>query len=119
MPEKMCSRKFVHHMKAYGSVTTGKGLGHFLTLPLLKLLKLKKNSTTVLQLLNFFILKKELRHFLTTLKDSNTEKGHHHSLEVFNTEKGLHHFIRTLRVFNIEKGLHHFLETIKGFNFGK
>ena len=71
-------------------------------LRLLKLLKLKKNSTTALP-----------------LKVLNTEKGHHHCINVFNAERGLHHFLRTLKVFNIEKGLHHFLETLKGFNFEK
>ena len=71
-------------------------------LRLLKLLKLKKNSTTALP-----------------LKVLNTEKGHHHCINVFNVERGLHHFLRTLKVFNIEKGLHHFLETLKGFNFEK
>ena len=69
-------------------------------LRLLKLLKLKKNSTTALW-----------------LKVFNTEKGHHHCIKVFNTEKGLHHFLRTLKAFNIGKGLHHFLETLKGFTF--
>ena len=86
---------------------------------LLKLLKLKENSTTALRLLKFLILKKGLRCFLTTLKVFNPEKRHHHCLKVFNTEKGLHHFLRTLKVFNIEKELHHFLETLKGFNFEK
>ena len=69
--------------------------GHFL----LKLLKLKENSTTALRLLKFLILK----------KDAIT----------FNTEKGLHHLLRTLKVFNIEKELYYFLETLKGFNFEK
>ena len=91
--------------------------GHFLTV--VKLLKLKKNSTTALWLLKFLILKKGLRCFLTTLKVFNPEKRHHHCLKVFNTEKGLHHLLRTLKVFNIEKELHHFLETLKGFNFEK
>ena len=89
--------------------------GHFLTA--LKVLKLKENSTTVLRLLKFLILKKGLRCFLTTLKVFNPEKRHHHCLKVFNTEKGLHHFFRTLKVFNIEKGLHHFFDVLKGVNF--
>ena len=63
------------------------------------------------------IIKKVLRYFLTTLKVFNSEKRHHHCLNVFNTKKGLYHFLRTIKVFNIEKELHHFLETLKGFNF--
>ena len=50
-------------------------------LRLLKLLKLKKNSTTALQ-----------------LKVFNTEKGHHHCIKAFNDEKGLHHVLTTLKV---------------------
>ena len=81
-------------------------------LRLLKLLKLKDNSTTAFRQLRFLIQKKELRRFLRTLKGFNTEKGHHQCLKVFNAEKGLHHFLRTLKVFNIEKGLHRFLEIL-------
>ena len=68
----------------------------------LKLLKLKKNSITALQLLQFLILKKGLRHFLATLK-------------VFTIEKGLHHFLETLKGFNFEKRLHLILMTLKVF----
>ena len=86
---------------------------------LLKLLKLKENSTTALRLLKFLILKKGLRCFLTTLEVFNPEKRHHHCLKVFNTKKELHHFLRTLKVSDIEKGYHYFLESLKGFNFEK
>ena len=48
-------------------------------LRLLKHLKPKKNSTTALRLAKFLILRNRLRHFLTTLKDFNAEKGHHES----------------------------------------
>ena len=61
-------------------------------------------------------------HFLTALKDFQTERELYYylaTLKVFNTEKGLHHLLRALRVFNIEKQIHHFLETLKGFNFEK
>ena len=44
----------------------------------------------------FLILKKGLHHFLTTLKNFNTEKGYHRCLKVFNTENGLYYFLRTL-----------------------
>ena len=88
-------------------------------LQLLKLLKLKNNYITALWLLKFLILKKELHHFLMTLKVFNTEQGHHCCFKVFNTKKGLHRFLRILTVFVIEKGLHHFFETLKGFNFEK
>ena len=108
-------------------------LGRFLTA--LKASKTQKNSITALQLLKYLILKKGLRHFLTTFKVINAKKGLHHCLKVFNieegfhhflmnlkdfnTEKGLHDFLTTLKVFNVEKGHHHFLETLKGFNFEK
>ena len=56
---------------------------------LLKLLKLKRNSTNALRL-KVFNTKKGVHHFLTTLNVFNTEKGQHHCLKVFNTKKGLH-----------------------------
>ena len=88
-------------------------------LRLLKLLKLKNNYITALWLLKFLIMKKELHHFLMTIKVFNTEKGHHCCFKVFNTKKGLHHFLRIVTVFVIEKGLRHFFETLKGLNIEK
>ena len=89
--------------------------GHFLTA-----LKFFKTQTELNHCLtSFFLLKKGLCCFLTTLKVFNPEKRHYHYLKVFNTKKGLHHFLSTLRVFNIEKGLHHFLGSLKSFNFEK
>ena len=66
-------------------------------LRLLKLLKLKKNSITVLK----FLIPR-LHHFLRTLK-------------VFNIGKGLNHFLETLKGFSFEKWLYHILMTLKVF----
>ena len=98
---KYCSGKCVDHMKAYWSVTTEKGLGHFLTT------------------LKTFNIQKELHHCLKALKVFNTEKGYHHCLKMFDTEKGLHRFLMTLKVLNIEKGHYHFLGTHRSFNVKK
>ena len=53
-------------------------------LRLLKLLKLKKNSTTALQ-----------------LKVFNTEKGHHHCIKAFNAEKDSITFLQLLKFLKI------------------
>ena len=87
-------------------MTTEKGHHHFLRL--LKLLKLKKDSTTALQL-NVF----------------NTEKGHHHCIKAFNAEKALHHVLTTLKVsqnsYSGEQSLvrvaHHIIFMIKDYHY--
>ena len=102
---EMCSASFFREIKMYSQrniVKNSVGTDRGNTVPenlniiwklneawpqLLKLLKLKKNSITALQLLRFLILKNGLRHFLTTFK-------------VTNADIALHHILMTLKVFS-------------------
>ena len=67
------------------------------------------------------MLKKVLRHLLTTFTVINTKKDlitFLWILKIFILKKGCMTFLQLLK-FNIEKGYHHLLETLAGFNFRK
>ena len=87
-------------------------------LQILKFLILKEGLLHFSTLLKLLMLLR-LHHFPTVVKVFNTEIGHHHCLQAFNTEKGFRHFLTTSKVINAEKGLPHFLTTLKVFNSEK